>query len=176
MAKKDIFALENLVESKALFSPCKRYRYTLTRIWDADKPPILFIGLNPSTADEKTNDPTIRRCMRYAYDWGGGGILMMNLFAFRATKPAEMKRAVDPIGFPANNEFLLSYAQATETQGGTVVAAWGAQGAYMGRGYHVQKMLKEVVDLRCLKILAGGEPGHPLYLKSDLRLIPYNQV
>ena len=74
----------------------RRYRYELSRIWDAALPPVLFVGMNPSTADEEQDDPTIRRCIRFARDWGYGGLLMGNLYALRATDPQELTRAVEP--------------------------------------------------------------------------------
>ena len=77
----------------AEFSPDKVYRYELWRIWDEALPVCMFIGLNPSTADETVDDPTIRRCINFAKEWGYGQLVMTNLFAFRATKPAEMMRA-----------------------------------------------------------------------------------
>ena len=79
----------------AVFSPCRTYRYALSRVWAADKPYALFIGLNPSTADETLDDPTIRRCIDFAKRWGYGGLVMANLFAYRATEPSEMKAATD---------------------------------------------------------------------------------
>ena len=81
----------------AVFSPCRTYRYALSRVWAADKPYALFIGLNPSTADETLDDPTIRRCIDFAKRWGYGGLVMANLFAYRATDPAVMKRAAEPV-------------------------------------------------------------------------------
>ena len=90
----------------AVFSPCRTYRYALSRVWAADKPYALFIGLNPSTADETLDDPTIRRCIDFAKRWGYGGLVMANLFAYRATNPSEMKAATDPVGV-ANDEWLI---------------------------------------------------------------------
>jgi len=83
------------MKSHATFSPCRKYRYSLFRIWDEDKSLVLFIGLNPSTADEKEDDPTIRRCINFAkqWGWGYGGLIMGNLFSFRATQPSDLKQA-----------------------------------------------------------------------------------
>ncbi|WP_368188730.1 DUF1643 domain-containing protein [Aeromonas sp. R7-3] len=80
----------------AVFSPCRTYRYALSRVWATDKPYALFIGLNPSTADETLDDPTIRRCIDFAKRRGYGGLVMANLFAYRATDPEVMKRAAEP--------------------------------------------------------------------------------
>lgn len=82
----------------ATLSEDRKYRYTLTRIWDETKPKVMFIGLNPSTADETKDDPTIIRCINFAKSWGYGGLEMTNLFAFRATNPKVMKNEKEPIG------------------------------------------------------------------------------
>ena len=95
----------NILHSDAFFSKDRIYRYALWRIWDYDLPKVLFIGLNPSTADEFKNDPTIRRCMRYSYDWGYGGYIMGNIFGYRSTDPRNLKKVKDPIGL--DNDFWL---------------------------------------------------------------------
>jgi len=155
------------MHSSATFSPCRRYRYALWRTWDEARPHVLFIGLNPSTADETQDDPTIRRCMGYARDWGYGGVCVANLFAWRATLPSDLKRAEDPIG-PDNDEWLERLAG--EAEG--VVAAWGNDGAHLGRSTAVKGMLHEPL---CLKLNRSGEPAHPLYLMAGLRPVPLNQ-
>lgn len=120
----DLFA-----SSTARFSPCRRYRYELWRRWDVPTAPFaMFIGLNPSTADETADDPTIRRCIRFARDWGFGGLLMTNLFAFRATDPAVMKAEAEPVG-PENSAIIQSNA----CNAGIIIAAWGVHGVHMGR-------------------------------------------
>lgn len=83
---------------EALLSEDRKYRYILSRTWDEAKPAVLFIGLNPSTADEKSDDSTIRKCINYAKCWGYGKILMANLFAFRSTDPSILIHAADPVG------------------------------------------------------------------------------
>ena len=95
-----------LVNKNAIFSDCRKYRYVLSRTWNDKKKTILFIGLNPSTADEKIDDPTIRRCINYAQNWGYGSLLMVNLFAYRATIPTELKNVKNPIG---NDNDILYY-------------------------------------------------------------------
>lgn len=97
--------LSLLIKKGAKFSECRVYRYSLWRLWDLNKPLALFIGLNPSTADETFDDSTIIRCTRFVQDWDYGGFYMGNLFAYVATKPADMKKADDPVG--ANNEYYL---------------------------------------------------------------------
>lgn len=152
----------------AVISPCLNYRYQLERTWDVERSYAVFIGLNPSTADAVEDDPTIRRCMRYAYDWGYGGVVMLNLFAFRATKPRDMFNAFDPVG-PLNDEFLISNSNYSRT--GIVVAAWGTYGSFMNR----EKAVKQLIQpLHCLSITKDGHPGHPLYLKKDLKPVLFS--
>lgn len=147
----------------ARFSACRQYRYELWRRWD-DRPYALFVGLNPSTADETEDDPTIRRCIRFAADWGFGGLCMANLFALRATDPRVMLAHPEPIG-PDNDATLCRLA----VDAGIVVAAWGAHGAHRDRGREVLKML--ALDVCCLGQTKAGQPKHPLYLRADTRPI-----
>lgn len=152
----------------AIFSDDRMYRYMLTRQWDNSKPYVVFVGLNPSTADENLDDPTIRRCIGYAKAWGCGGIIMVNLFAFRATDPKDMRKAEDPIG-PENDRYLKEAAKHVHT----VVAAWGNHGRFMGRDSVVKSLFSEAeflgyIHLTCLELSKDGNPKHPLYLKKDL--------
>jgi len=149
--------------SSAIFSPCRKYRYSLFRLWDSSKPVIVFIGLNPSTADEFSDDPTVRRCVNYAKAWGFGSFRMLNIFAFRATHPGNMKAQKDPIG--SANDWILSH---TVEEAGMTVCAWGAHGEHMDRGAEVVRLLKSF-DLYALKITQTGQPSHPLYLKKNLQ-------
>ena len=148
----------------AHLSRCRRYRYALWRTWDASLPRVMFIGLNPSTADERNDDPTLVRCMNFARDWGYGGVIMANLFAWRATDPAELKRVGEPVG-RANNRWLRRLAQ----EAGLVVAAWGNDGTYLDRGAQVVAMLG---PLQCLKQNRSGQPAHPLYQRADTQPVP----
>lgn len=147
----------------AQFSDDRKYRYALWRIWDNSKPHVLFIGLNPSTADETKNDPTIRRCIQFAMDWGYGGICMANLFAFRATDPKIMKQSIEPIG-PENNMWLITLNQGTCL----TIAAWGINGNYLGRDKDVIKLLP---NMWCLGTTKNGYPKHPLYLRKDTQYV-----
>lgn len=153
--------------SGAEFSPCKVWRYALWRHWDcrgyADV--CTFIGLNPSTADETANDPTVRRCIDYAQRWGFGGLYMLNLYAYRATDPAVMKAAADPVG-PGADEALARFAN----RSGLVVCAWGAH-ATPERAAAVLALLE--VPTVCLGLNANGSPKHPLYLRRDAERIPF---
>ena len=153
--------------SSALLSPDRKYRYLLYRGWGELSATnyAMFIGLNPSTADETEDDPTIRRCTAFAKSWGFSGLCMTNLFAFRATYPKDMMRAADPIG-PHNDMHLKLAAQGA----GVVVAAWGALGEYKGRDLQVKSFIG---NLRYLRLTKDGHPGHPLYLPKDLRPIKF---
>lgn len=146
------------MKTDANLSNCRKYRYALWRIWDESKPYAMFIGLNPSTADETEDDPTISRCINYSKDWGYGGLCMANLFAFRATAPSDMMASNEPIGSD-NDEWIKKLAE----EAGVIVAAWGNDGSYLDRSKEVRKMIP---DLMCLKINKSGEPAHPLYQPS----------
>ncbi len=115
------------MKTDANLSECRKYRYALWRTWDKSKPYAMFIGLNPSTADETENDPTINRCINYSKDWGFGGLCMVNLFAFRATDPSDMMASKDPIGSD-NDDWIKIYQKKRELlwQHGEMVALiWG---------------------------------------------------
>lgn len=143
----------------AKFSPCRSYRYTLDRAWIGGSGTVNFVGLNPSTADETVDDPTIRRCIAYAKAWGFQSMRMLNLFAFRATDPRDMMAAADPIG-PENDEYLRVHIGE-----GLTVAAWGAGGWYRGRGPFIRDIYPQ---LKVLRLTQGGHPAHPLYLPKTL--------
>lgn len=156
------------------FSPCGRYRYTLWREWGTGALPLanianrkpaddycMFIGLNPSTANDTEDDPTIRRCVDFAKRCGYGAMCMTNLFAWRDTKPENMKKADAPIG-PENDDWLRKVSQGA----GIVLAAWGNHGSHLGRDQQVRKLLVNVNP-------STGQPKHPLYLKATLVPFPY---
>ena len=147
--------------NNAIFSFCRKYRYALWRIWDSSRAPILFIGLNPSTADEKKNDPTIRRCIGYAQDWGYGGLLAGNVFAYCATRPAEMKREPDPVGIE-NDGWLVRLTNWTDQ----VIGAWGNHGEFRNRFREIEALLP---PLMCLGTTLQGHPRHPLYLCREAK-------
>ncbi len=153
--------VSELQEYGANFSPDRRYRYGLYRVWDKTKPQAMFIGLNPSTAEEEVNDPTVRRCIRFAMDLGYGGLIMSNAFAFRATSPEILKSVPDPVG-QENDAWLQRLSQ----QATIVIAAWGNHGAYRQRGQQIRKLLPK---LYCFGKTGAGEPKHALYLPASLR-------
>jgi hypothetical protein len=160
-------------EATATISPCGKYRYDLTRTWDVEQPTVVFCMLNPSTADGDKDDPTIRRCVAYAKAWGYGRLVVVNLFAYRATDPDELKSAPDQVG-PENDEYIRRHAT-----GSVVVAAWGANvlkptsGSLRPRSIHVARLIDEVGDIRCLGLTRDGQPKHPLYLKRDAMPLLY---
>ncbi len=147
----------------AEFSPDRIYRYALYRIWDESKPKVMFVGLNPSTADESVDDPTIRRCKRFAADWGYGEMIMANLFALRATDPKIMMSHDAPIG-PENNSWLRDLAR----QADLIIGAWGNHGGYVNRDRVVIAFLPQMM---CLGLTKKGKPKHPLRLRADTQ--PY---
>lgn len=155
----------------AMISDDRVYRYQLSRRWDAEPPQkaVLFIGLNPSTADEHTDDPTIRRCISFAKSWGCNMLIMANLFAFRATNPKDMKAQEGPEG-PLNEKYLLESARTADI----IVAAWGANGGHRGQDKKVCDLLSFAgYKLQCLGTTKAGHPKHPLYLRKDTPLVPF---
>ena len=150
--------------STAVYSDCERYRYSLTRVWDDQADKVLFVMLNPSTATEVQNDPTVERCERRARTLGFGGFRVTNIFAWRDTDPRNMKAATDPIG-PHNDATLAESAAWADT----IIAAWGTHGAHMDRGALVAVLLEKTQrPLFHLGLSKQGHPKHPLYL-------PYTQ-
>lgn len=154
---------ELFIDSGAEISPCGQYRYSLERSWDAGSR-ILWIMLNPSTADAEQNDPTIERCLRRSVQWGYDGMWVGNLFALRATDPRALYAHEDPVG-PDNDAHLAAMAREARI----VLCAWGNHGACRHRAQFVRKMLLGLgVMPYCLRLTAAGQPAHPLYLPYSL--------
>ncbi len=146
--------------STAVYSDCERYRYSLTRIWAPRGRRVLFVMLNPSTATEVQNDPTVERCERRARALGYGAFRVVNIFAWRDTDPRAMRAAADPVG-PENDSAILSGAAWADQ----VIAGWGTHGAHMGRGAAVRDLLRgSGVRLYHLGLSKAGHPRHPLYI------------
>lgn len=146
--------------SVAVYSDCEMYRYSLTRVWDAGGERALFIMLNPSTATEVQNDPTVERCERRSRALGFGAFRVLNIFAYRATDPRDMKRAADPVGPGNDAAMVMGLDWATR-----VVCAWGTHGAHLGRGPCVEALLRETGrELMHLGLSKAGHPKHPLYI------------
>ncbi len=154
---------------ETVFSPDRKYRYTLWRQWGDDPTFFVnFIGLNPSTADETKDDPTIRKCRGFARQWGYDAMCMTNLFAFRATDPRQLKLAGSPIGL-GNDHYLLKAAREARL----IVAAWGNHGRLMNQDFRVGAALLGAASLKCFKQNKDGSPAHPLYIPYDTPLIEY---
>lgn len=200
------------MKRETVFSPCRRYRYTLWREWGPrplgfqfDPHPdyypgrpdqyVQFVCLNPSTADERQDDPTVRRCVDYAKRWGFGALCVTNIFAWRDTDPEAMRKVPTPVSHgnvevgtaesangsitwvtDANDHHLVEVA----SKASLLVCAWGKHGEHLGRGKRVAEMFKKCRDprwhfprLHCLKVNKDGSPQHPLYLSADLLPIPF---
>lgn len=161
------------------FSACRTWRYTLIRgwrAWDMNTPDVVaWIGLNPSMADEATDDPTIRRCIRFSEDWGFAGMVMLNAYAFRATLPQNMKAGRrfsdgpvltdDPVG-PDNDRAIKCVCEKSML----VVAAWGVH-CEPARAEQVLSLIDQPVY--CLGRTKVGHPKHPLYIRSDKAPEPF---
>ncbi len=165
---------------EAWLSPCRKFRYRLNRIWDESLPRVTFIMLNPSTADEWEDDPTIRRCIGFAKSWGYGGIQVCNLFPYRATNPKELLTAENPchptMEFSLRNDVFIEEAIQESDK---VIYAWG-------NGTLIDKVLNKFPDYsplphlvqraHYLALCKDGTPGHPLYLKGDLQPQPVKGI
>jgi hypothetical protein len=152
-----------LIDSEAVFSPCRSWRYLLIRRW-ADGPLANFCMLNPSDADEKRNDATVERQCRRVMDWGYSGLIVTNAFALVSKDPRMLGRVADPVG-PENDRYILQAAQ----QAGIVVCAWGSDPILekTGRGRHVRQLLAKH-KVHYLKMTKKGEPCHPLYINYNV--------
>ncbi len=159
----------------ATISNCGKYRYDLWRIWDWREPRVLFTMLNPSTADADKDDPTIRRCIKFAKDYSFGGMYVCNLFAFRATNPKQLYKADDPID-PENMHHI--HRAAVLKCNGEVICAWGNHGSLNGRSGEMIWAFKNLwgVKGKCFGLTKKGEPKHPLYLKGDTQLVDIPNV
>jgi hypothetical protein len=154
----------------AVFSPCRTWRYRLERRW-GEGPPCLFVGLNPSTADESVDDPTIRRCVGFARAWGFGGLLMGNLFGLRSTDPRGLLEHPAPVGPDADRWLVEMDAEAALT-----VAAWGTHSPAAVERLKLERaevVRREVLSSgwKVLGLTAGGEPRHPLYMAASARAV-----
>jgi hypothetical protein len=162
--------LKGDAESIATYSDCERYRYALTRVWDPTGQKALFIMLNPSTATEYQNDPTVERCERRARTLGFGAFRVTNIFAWRDTDPKKMRAASDPVG-PQNDVVILdSLAWADR-----VIAAWGTHGAHLQRGPQMEALLRYADGpLWHLGLTKDGHPKHPLYIGYAVQPVVWN--
>lgn len=153
------------------FSEDRKYRYTLTKKFvSVPRSICVFIGLNPSTADENQDDPTIRRCIGYASHWGYEALTMLNIFAYRSTDPKVLyQKSFDPIGSD-NDQHIVVAAQGANL----VICAWGAHGELNGRGFQVKSLLQSLsINLHFLRQNTDGQPTHPLYLPRTLEPVEW---
>ncbi len=164
------------MKTSAQFSDDRVCRYRLDRVWDAtNRNRLVVIGLNPSKADETLNDPTIRRCIYFAQREEMGGLIMLNLFAFCATDPREMRRCARAVGKGSyDDKVILAALHPSQRGRGPVVAAWGCHGAHLCRGDAVRKLLhKQGAALKVFGLTRDGHPRHPLRLRNDTPLIDW---
>jgi hypothetical protein len=157
------------IRKSARISDCGKYRYRLARAW-ADGWSLPFIMLNPSTADADLDDPTIRRCMSFAQREGAGGIIVVNLFAFRSSSPAAMLAEPNRVG-PDNERTI--YETITDAGSLPIVCAWGASAGSSAQ-FLVGYMRANGATLTCLGKTKEGHPRHPLYVKGDQPLLPFH--
>jgi hypothetical protein len=153
-------------EAEAHFSPCGAYRYALMRRFGTGSRMVLFVGLNPSTADGSHDDPTIRRCVSFVARLGFDGLWMSNLFAFRATDPRALRGVPDPIG-PDNDLWFERLAAQTQL----AIVGWGNGGCRQER---VARVLAGLSNVYCFGKTALGQPRHPLYLPRTTPLEAYS--
>lgn len=162
------FGLGATIKRTADFSPCRTWRYTLIREWDVKKPRLLFILLNPSTADEKKDDPTNRRGIDFAIQWGFGAVVFVNLFAIRSPDPLVIPKVKDPVG-PDNDLYIAREAYRTNL----IVCAWGTHGRFNNRDQVVTGHLAIHYELTCLGRNNDGTPQHPLYMLRTTAPVNY---
>ena len=157
------------MEKSAFISDCGLYRYSLSRKWGG-APDVCFVMLNPSTADANLDDPTIRRCIGFARSWGRGGIKVINLFAFRATSPKDLKAAVDPVG-RLNEKVVVD----TVLNSIDVVCAWGVHGSFRGQAKIMMGWIDRgtILEPYALALTKDGHPRHPLYLPKNAERQPF---
>lgn len=161
--------MTTLLDCGATLSPDRRYRYRLWRIWSELAPPAAFCMLNPSTATEDVDDPTIRRCIRFAQAWGHGGIVVVNLFALRSRFPAELLQVQDPVGVDNDN-----WIEAERGRCARFVCAWGDPPLRLqGRADRVAGMIGAAA---CFGVTKSGNPRHPLYMRSTAALQPFGET
>lgn len=157
--------------STAIYSPCENYRYALTRVWEPEKTKVLFVMLNPSTATEVQNDPTVERCERRGRALGFGAFRVCNIFAWRATDPRNMRAQADPVG-PANDAAILEGCSWADE----IVCAWGTHGEHMNRGPEVEVLMRATgLPLKHLGLSKAGHPKHPLYISYAVQPEPWVQ-
>ena len=147
------------------------YRYLLWREWDSSSKTVSFIMLNPSRADAQTNDPTITRCINFALSWGYGRLEVVNLFAYRTSKPSLLKQAAEPIG-KDNDRYILESVEKSDR----VILAWGNHGLWRKQDIYTLELLKNHNHLYSLGITKRGCPRHALYLRRTTKPEIYDTI
>lgn len=161
--------MNHYLENDAVISDCGQYRYLLRRVWDHAKPRALLIMLNPSTADARTDDATIRSCVRLLTGLGYGSLEVVNVFAWRATDPSELSKVEKPLG--PDNEAVV-YAAVSRCD--VVICAWGAHPLAAAKTTHLRSFLRSRKPaIYCFGKTKAGAPKHPLYIKSGTPLEVY---
>ena len=161
-------AVKGDAPSVAVYSDCERYRYLLTREWGPGSR-VLFVMLNPSTATEAQNDPTVERCERRARALGHGGFRVCNIFAWRDTDPKAMRAVPDPVG-PRNDAAIAESCLWADA----IVCAWGTHGAHLDRGPQVERLMRATGrPLTHLGLTRDGHPRHPLYIGYAVQPVPW---
>jgi hypothetical protein len=155
-----------MIKSAAL-SPCGLFRFALTRQWDARLPRLLFIMLNPSTADADVDDRTVEKCIRFAKRLGFGSIEIVNLYAYRTKNPIVLKQAGFPVGDGNDDHIREAVARASK-----VICAWGANARSTQRAADVLALIDQWCTPLALRLLTDGTPEHPLYLPGNLEPVP----
>jgi hypothetical protein len=166
-----LFANE-AVQCGATISGCGAYRYRLWRVWNDCLPLMVFVMLNPSTADADVDDPTVRRCMGFARRDGFGGIEVLNVFALRSTDPKHLLAHSDP-GGPENEAYLLGASKASTF--GRLVVAWGREigTKRLAKHYGSARAICRAQSAFCLGLTKDGHPRHPLYVPGDEPLVEF---
>ena len=158
---------QNGIDSTAVYSSCKKYRYSLTKTIPNPESSLLFILLNPSTATEFTNDPTVSRCQARTKILGFDSFRVCNLFAYRTKSPQIMKNCLDPIG--PQNDLLLRESMLWATK---IICAWGSHGTYLSRAKKINKMIALLgVTTYHFGLTKTNQPKHPLYISYSQKLI-----
>jgi hypothetical protein len=175
IATQEMLEFPSEAAATAMFNEARTHRFRLSRTWDRKEAPLNFLMLNPSTADEKVLDPTIKGCVKRARRMGMGEVVVTNLFAIRSPYPEKLYSVdmAEAIG-EGNDWHILDVARHTIAMGGMVVCGWGKHGALHGRGEHVRKMLEfEGLQLHVLELNADGSPKHPLYIAGAVLPKPW---
>ena len=167
-----------LFDNGADFSDCRKYRYTLWRTWNIDKPKIMFLGLNPSTADEQANDLTLVRVLNFSNSWGYGSLVVINLFARISTSPRLLKSSSNPIGLFNNFELKTNIKDWSENEFCDLWLGWGVNGSFMKRDRNILKDIKKYSEKKmqnftkaqmplAIGLTKAGHPRHPLYMANS---------